>query len=77
VNTIYFDGSYIWKCYRCEHRRHIFGNAHIRCANPDPNMTGFGQGVDGGWFNYPENFDPTWMSTECANFSLEDDPRKE
>ena len=55
-------------CDRCLHQRSIPGDAHIRCANPDPGMTGNPHGITRGWFYYPFNFDPCWKTKECSNF---------
>lgn len=56
------------ECYSCEHRRTIPGDAHTRCSNPDPEMTGDEHGIKSGWFNYPENFDPVWKTKFCNNY---------
>jgi len=56
------------ECYSCKNRREVSGNAHIRCANPDPNMTGHQLGISKGWFIYPSLFDPTWKTKMCNNY---------
>lgn len=56
------------ECWTCAHKRPIPGNAHIRCANPDPNMEGHPHGIKNGWFIYPLAFDPTWKMRECGNY---------
>ena len=58
-------------CHKCVHRRSVPGDAHIRCAKPDPNMTGDPHGIRQGWFYYPHVFDPVWMTKECANHEEE------
>lgn len=63
------------KCYSCIYRRTIPGDCHTRCSNPDPDMTGNQHGIDNGWFAYPINFDPTWMTKECANYKSEEEER--
>jgi len=55
------------ECYGCAHRRRIPGDAHTRCSNPDPEMTGEEHGIKNGWFAYPVNFDPTWKTKLCSN----------
>ena len=55
-------------CYNCQNKRNVPGDAHISCVNPDRAMTGHQHGIDKGWFMYPLNFDPTWMTKECNNF---------
>ena len=62
------------ECWTCRHRRDIPGNCHIGCGNPDPEMIGDQQGIDGGWFFYPVNFDPTWKLKECRHYSPVDKP---
>lgn len=56
------------KCRECESKRNVPGNCHIRCANPDPEMTGNEHGIKNGWFIYPMLFDPIWGTKECSNF---------
>lgn len=56
------------ECYSCQHMRKVPGNAHIACANPDPEMTGHRHGIKNGWFIYPMLFDPTWKTAKCNNF---------
>jgi len=55
------------ECYKCIHRRNIPGDAHTRCSNPDPDMTGDEHGIKSGWFMYPINFDPVWKTKLCLN----------
>ena len=57
------------ECWHCQHRRNVPGNAHITCANPDPDMIGSQHGIDNGWFYYPLLFDPTWKEKLCCNFA--------
>ena len=57
-------------CYKCSHRRSIPGDAHSYCKHPQPKdirIKGHPQGIKGGWFRYPYNFDPTWL-LECNGF---------
>lgn len=56
------------ECYECKHKREVPGNCHIRCAKPDPSMTGNPHGIKHGWFYYPYLFDPVWKTSLCANF---------
>ena len=56
------------ECLLCVNKREVPGNAHIACANPDPEMTGNDHGIKNGWFIYPVLFDPTWKTKDCANF---------
>ncbi len=56
------------ECWSCKSKRPVPGNAHIRCDNPDPEMTGDKHGVEHGWFFYPGCFDPTWKTKMCTNF---------
>jgi hypothetical protein len=58
------------KCYECEFRGTIPGNAHSKCTHPywkDNNVTGDPHGIKSGWFFFPFNFDPTWLLT-CDGF---------
>ena len=57
------------ECYTCQHKRSVPGNCHIKCAEPDPDMTGNDHGIANGWFIYPMLFDPTWKTKLCANFN--------
>ena len=56
------------ECRTCKHRRTIPWDAHISCANPDPEMKGSPHGIKSGWFMYPINFDPVWKEKDCSNF---------
>ena len=57
------------ECYSCRERREVPGDAHIRCARPDPEMTGNQHGIDHGWFYYPLLFDPVWKTKLCDNYN--------
>jgi len=57
------------ECWSCDHKRAVPGNAHIRCVNPPPKMTGHEHGVVNGWFNFPWLFDPTWKTKLCTNYT--------
>jgi hypothetical protein len=54
-------------CLKCTHRRTIPGDCHSRCINEDANVKGHQVGINGGWFMWPINFDPTWL-LECDGF---------
>jgi hypothetical protein len=54
-------------CYDCEHRRTIPGDCHSSCANTLAKVTGEKHGIKNGWFNWPFNFDPNWL-TSCDGF---------
>jgi len=92
------------KCYQCEYRREVPGDAHSQCVHPvTKNLRGglgailgmlspaFGgglisitpevraaghkiglkaniHGIEGGWFRWPYNFDPTWL-VDCKGFT--------
>ena len=62
-------------CDKCAHRRTIPGDAHTRCNNHGAHVKGHLQGIQGGWFMWPRNFDPTWL-LECDGFSTEEEDRK-
>ena len=62
-------GEYVEnKCWECVNKKEVPGNAHIRCAKPDPDMIGNPHGIKNGWFFYPLCFDPVWMEKKCVNF---------
>ena len=57
-------------CYKCVHRGTIPGDARSRCAHPkrdELKVTGHLAGIQGGWFRWPNNFDPTWLQ-KCNGF---------
>jgi hypothetical protein len=56
------------QCWHCKHKREVPGNAHIRCAKPDPEMRGAEHGKANGWWYYPLLFDPVWNLTICRNY---------
>lgn len=56
-------------CRACQHRYSIPGSCHIACDKPDPAMTGHQHGIENGWFMYPLNYDPVWMTAKCGNFT--------
>jgi len=60
------------ECYSCVSRCTVPGNCHIKCSNPDPDMTGDPHGIRNGWFYYPMLFDPTWKTKMCANYKKKD-----
>ena len=55
-------------CRKCKYVRSILGDCHVRCAKPDHQMRGERHGIVNGWFFYPLNFDPCWMTKECFNY---------
>lgn len=55
--------------YECGNRRSLGNSAHIKCANPDPEMTGDQHGIKNEWFDYPNCFDPVWKTKLCANLT--------
>jgi hypothetical protein len=63
-------------CYKCVHRLDIPGDCHSRCNNHGAKVTGHKQGVRQGWFNWPFNFDPVWLTT-CDGFSDKPEDRKD
>ncbi len=59
------------ECHSCNNKRTVPGNCHIRCANPDPKMTGDKHGMEKGWFFYPGLFDPVWKTKMCTNYNCD------
>ena len=56
------------RCYECKHKRDNAGTCHISCAKPCAEVTGHSHGIEKGWFMYPLDFDPVWMTTPCSTF---------
>lgn len=54
-------------CYQCIHRRDLPGDCHSRCEARDSKVEGHPIGIQGGWFFWPHNFDPTWL-VKCSRF---------
>lgn len=55
-------------CYKCKHRGTIPGDCHSSCGNSEAKVEGNPQGIRGGWFFHPHNFDPVWLES-CDGFS--------
>ena len=62
------------KCYSCQNRENIPGNAHSRCSKKG-GVTIFAKkhGFDNGWFSFPFNFDPVWI-VACNGFDETEKP---
>jgi hypothetical protein len=73
-------------CYRCLYRGSIPGDEHSCCKHPDLNGVTNDQiqaiadkfkikadyhAIKNGWFNWPSNFDPVWL-TNCEGFISKD-----
>ena len=58
-------------CYMCRHRYDLSGDAHSGCVMLGARVRGYQHGIDNGWFLWPLNFDPAWL-TECDRFDLKD-----
>lgn len=56
------------KCYECKHKENLSYTHHVACAKPCANVTGSPHGIRKGWFMYPLEFDPVWMTTQCSTF---------
>ena len=58
-------------CYECKHRRGLVGDAHSRCSigksAKELGIKGHAVGINGGWFCWPMNYDPTWLLA-CNGF---------
>lgn len=54
-------------CYSCIHRRDLIGNCHSSCSNHKANVSANRHGINNGWFQWPLNFDPTWL-TACDGY---------
>jgi len=62
-------------CYKCVHRLSVPGSCHSRCNNHDAIIKGNEMGIRKGWFNWPLNFDPTWLQ-DCDGFSDNEKDKK-
>ena len=63
------------KCYSCKWRCAMESNAHSGCLHPDARLrpsnlriTAALQGIRGGWFYWPSNFDPVWLD-RCDGYT--------
>lgn len=54
-------------CYKCIHRRDVPGDCHSSCVNENCKVTCMRYGYNQGWFLFPYNFDPVWL-TSCDGF---------
>ena len=61
------DDSNKKDCYKCIHRRDVPQDCHSSCANKTCKVTCIKHGFDQGWFFFPENYDPAWL-TSCDGF---------
>jgi len=59
-------------CYKCKYRKEIPGDCHSKCVAIGSTVTGHNHGKQMGWFNWPWNFDPTWLLT-CNGFTGKDE----
>ncbi len=67
-----------YKCDECVYRDMIPGNAHIQCTfdwiGALGDMTvpyfpiGIVHGIRNNWYDFPFQFDPTWMAMPCPAF---------
>lgn len=62
-------------CYTCVHRKEIPFSAHSTCLffwknkkNPTVEPLQFKQyGKDNGWFDFPYDYDPVWITSQCPH----------
>lgn len=59
-------------CYKCKHRGNVAGSCHSSCNNKTCNVGAESHGIKNGWFMFPVDFDPTWL-TSCNGFEKNDD----
>ncbi len=62
-------------CYNCIHRMNVPGSCHSRCNNLDAQVSANEHGIRKGWFMWPVNFDPVWL-TSCDGFSDKPEDKK-
>lgn len=63
-------------CYNCVYRGQVLGSAHSNCSFNFQKAgveipKGDQHGVRSGWYNFPIDFDPVWMTKPCPAFSTE------
>ena len=69
-----------YNCYKCKHKGTVVGSAHSSCNYPGTSsrfmdfgsmknieIKGDPHGIKMGWFIWPINFDPVWL-TNCNGF---------
>ena len=54
-------------CYKCKYRGDLVWDAHSKCTTNNAKVKGNKNGIQNGWFNHPNNFDPTWL-VSCDGF---------
>jgi hypothetical protein len=71
------------QCSKCGYRQEIPGDTHISCLFDWGKIgrlkglrwpAGNPHGIAKGWYNFPFNYDPMWMTEECHGFSEKADP---
>jgi len=58
-------------CYKCIHRSIIIDSAYSECTHPCKHNLEIcyqKRGKNGGWFDWPERFDPVWLEA-CNGFT--------
>ena len=61
------DKTFMDKCYSCRWRGPVHYSCHSSCANKNAKAEGQDQGIEGGWFHWPYNFDPLWLKS-CDSY---------
>jgi hypothetical protein len=65
-------------CHTCRHHRSLLPESmHSRCVHPWPEhlrVEGDAYGRACGWFNWPQDFDPTWL-LECNGWEAMEERR--
>jgi hypothetical protein len=54
-------------CYSCIYRESVPGDAHSACRNSNAKVAANPHGIKMGWFMWPWNFDPVWL-TSCNGY---------
>jgi hypothetical protein len=66
-------------CYSCSYRASVPGSCHSKCTfdfgKADiPTPVGNPHGIRSGWYMFPLNYDPVWMTEQCKAWSNELNP---
>ena len=55
------------KCLNCKYKGSVPGSSHLTCSKKNVLVDAEEYGIKMGWFNFPYDFDPTWLN-KCSGF---------
>ena len=55
------------KCLNCKYKGSVPGSSHSTCSKKNILVDAKEHGIRMGWFNFPYDFDPTWLN-KCSGF---------